>query len=275
MGVARRRRRLWRRQELHDLYNAMENSHDELFLSDFVAFFRGRGARHGGSGDSGGGGSGPAARLAVPTSNTITTVHLCADQSFVAIGAIDCVARIYDLRGNDCDRGSSRDSSRSAGDTPSTRRGSVGEPLDEGNPHAAHAPPRAVGGLDDPCIFSHKFAKQIGAVVLSSRGVSLGVGGFGGMVQWVDVASKATLREWDHAGKDVNSLAVDLRDTELIVGGADCAVTIYCVVSGRMLWRFSTLATVWAVSVSEVCAPRGRACARARVCVCWRARILA
>ena len=76
------------------------------------------------------------------------------------------------------------------------------------------------------------------------------------MAQWLDVASKATLREWDHAGKDVNSLAVNPRDTELVVGGADCAVTIYDVASGRMLWRFSTLATVWAVSVSEVVLPR-------------------
>ena len=57
-------------------------------------------------------------------------------------------------------------------------------------------------------------------------------------------------------GKDVNSLAVNPRDTELVVGGADCAVTIYDVASGRMLWRFSTLATVWAVSVSEVVLPR-------------------
>ena len=63
---------------------------DELFLSDFVAFFRDRRViRHGGSGDpsgSGGGGGGPGARLAVPTSNTITTVHLCADQSCVSFG---------------------------------------------------------------------------------------------------------------------------------------------------------------------------------------------
>ena len=84
----------------------MDNSHDELFLSDFVTFFRGRGARHGGSSSDahpGGGGGGGGVRLAVPTSSTITTVHICADQSFVAIGAIDCVARIYDLRNSDDD----------------------------------------------------------------------------------------------------------------------------------------------------------------------------
>ena len=61
-------------------------------------------------------------------------------------------------------------------------------------------------------------------------------------------------RAWGGGGvrKDVNSLAVNPRDTELVVGGADCAVTIYCVASGRMLWRFATLATVWAVSVAEL-----------------------
>ena len=68
------------------------------------------------------------------------------------------------------------------------------------NRHARTAA-RAVPGVRDPCVFSHKFAKQIGAVVLSSRAASLGVGGFGGMVQWVDVRSKEMLREWDHLGK--------------------------------------------------------------------------
>ena len=228
----------------------MDNSHDELFLSDFVTFFRGRGARHGGSssdahtGGGGGGGGGGGVRLAVPTSNTITTVHLCADQSFVAIGAIDCVARIYDLRNSDDDVRSNRfgsdvvrqdsasqqrlvEQSRARHHHPCNNKqrtdnepadggaadtaaagSSVGSPARRGSApelhtpnHHAQAAARAVPGVRDPCVFSHKFAKQIGAVVLSSRAASLGVGGFGGMVQWIDVRSKATLREWDHAGK--------------------------------------------------------------------------
>ena len=75
-------------------------------------------------------------------------------------------------------------------------------------------------------VCSIKFKKQVGAVALSSDGRQMGVGCFGGVVQWLDVASGDVEFEWDHR-KDIKSLAVNTHDTELVAGGDDCAVTIY------------------------------------------------
>lgn len=185
-------------KELQDLYDTMDTSHDELRLDSFVNFF-----------------TSPemSASLSVSTGNTITTVALCAAQTFVAVGGIDCTVKIYDLR------------------------------------------PASESSTSGSIVFDHKFPKQVGAVCLSADGRFVGVGMFGGQVQWHDShspggADAAARFTWEHK-KDINSLAVNASDTELAAGGADCAVTIYSLKTGRVRFRFLTLAPVWSVALAD------------------------
>ena len=66
------------------------------------------------------------------------------------------------------------------------------------------------------CVVARKFAKQVTAIALSSRGGELGIGCFGGALEWwrlVDTAPDATPKfAWAHTG-DINGIAVSAFDT--------------------------------------------------------------
>lgn len=71
--------------ELEGLYDMISNSHDELRLCDFIDFFKPDGATN------------KLLKFQRSNLNTITSISISSDQCFIAYGAINCVARVYEI----------------------------------------------------------------------------------------------------------------------------------------------------------------------------------
>ena len=103
------------------------------------------------------------------------------------------------------------------------------------------------------CVVARKFAKQVTAIALSARGGELGIGCFGGALEWwrlVDAAPDATPKfAWAHKG-DINGIAVSAFDTELAVA-TDKLVVLYALATGTVLYNFVVQTPARAVSLAQ------------------------
>ena len=105
--------------------------------------------------------------------------------------------------------------------------------------------------LTGASVFERKFKSQVSAVGLSSTGQFMGVGCFGGYLQWLAVDNPdGALHTWEH-GKHINTLAVSADDAELAAAGDDNRVTLYSLKSGDVRYVFDALAAVRSVSLAQ------------------------
>ena len=100
------------------------------------------------------------------------------------------------------------------------------------------------------CKLSKRFEKQISSIVLSSTGDWLGVGCLGGACQWLNATTGDLKWMWEHTN-DIHSLAVDGNDSLIAIGGADCSVTVYSLVTAGKVYRFRDIAPICSVTFGE------------------------
>lgn len=105
--------------------------------------------------------------------------------------------------------------------------------------------------LEDAQLVTNKrVEKQIASIAVTSTGDGIGIGCVGGAVKWMKSHSGSIEYEWDHAN-DVHSVAIDKTDSVLAIGGADCAVTLYSIKTGKKMYRFMDSSAISAVALSE------------------------